>query len=62
VIASDLRGDLPPEDVAARHAAALYFVDVPEVRQKIAACVSLLRRTRFPLYCSRPSTPEPAAP
>jgi hypothetical protein len=62
VIASDLRGDLPPEDVAARHAAALYFVDVPEVRQKIAACVTLLRRTRFPLYCSRPSTPEPAAP
>jgi hypothetical protein len=48
--------------VAARHAAALYFVDVPEVRQKIAACVTLLRRTRFPLYCSRPSTPEPAAP
>ena len=62
VITSDLRGDLPPEDVAARHAAALYFVDVPEVRQKIAASVSLLRRTRFPLYCSRPSTPEPAVP
>ena len=62
VIASDLRGDLPPEDVAAKHAAALYFVDVPEVRQKIAACVTLLRRTSFPLYCSRPSTPEPAAP
>lgn len=62
VISSDLRGDLPPEDVAARHAAALYFVDVPEVRQKIAACVSLLRRTRFPLYCSRPATPEPVAP
>jgi hypothetical protein len=62
VIASDMRGDLPPEDVAARHAAALYFVDVPEVRQKIATCVTLLRRTRFPLYCSRPATLESAPP
>ena len=62
VIASDMRGDLPPEDVAARHAAALYFVDTPDVRTKIADCVALLRRTQFPLYCSRPPVPEPAPP
>jgi hypothetical protein len=62
VIATDMRGDLPPPDVAARHAADLYFLDTPDVRQKIADCVALLRRTQFPLYCSRPSAPEPAAP
>ena len=62
VIATDLRGELSPEEVAARHAAALYFVDTPDVRSKIAACVAMLRRTRFPLYCSRPAAPEPAAP
>lgn len=62
VIATDMRGDLPPEDVAARHAAALYFVDTPDVRQKIAACVGMLRTSQFPLYCSRPPAPEPAPP
>ena len=62
VIASDMRGTLPPEDVAARHAGALYFLDTPDVRTKIAACVGMLRGSRFPLYCSRPAAPEPAAP
>jgi len=62
VIATDIRGTLPPEDVAARHTAALYFVDTPDVRRKIADCVALLRRTQFPLYCSRPAAPEPAPP
>lgn len=62
VIATDIRGTLPPGDVAARNAAALYFVDTPDVRRKIADCVALLRRTQFPLYCSRPSAPEPATP
>lgn len=62
MIATDMRGDLPPEDVAARHAAALYFVDTPAVRTKITACIAMLRQTRFPLYCSRPSAPEPATP
>lgn len=62
VIASDMRGNLPPEDVAARHAAALYFLDTPDVRRKITACVGMLRTSRFPLYCSRPAAPEPATP
>jgi hypothetical protein len=53
VIASDIRGSLPPDEVAARHVAALYFLDAPDLRRKIADAVAMLRRTRFPLYCSR---------
>lgn len=56
-IASDMRGSLPPDEVAARHAGALYFLDEPEPRRKIADAVAMLRRTRFPLYCSRPAAP-----
>lgn len=61
-IASDMRGELPPDTVAARHAAALYFVDTPDVRTKIATSVEMLRRTRFPLYCSRSPASEPMDP
>jgi hypothetical protein len=62
LIATDMRGELPPEEVAARHAASLYFLDTPDVRAKIAACVGMLRRTTFPLYCARPASPEPPSP
>jgi len=61
-IASDMRGELPPDAVAARHAATLYFLDTPDVRRKISASVEMLRRTRFPLYCSRSAAPELPSP
>lgn len=52
-----LRGPLSPEAVAARHTPELYFLDTPEVRDNIAACVTMLRRTTFPLYCVRTGPP-----
>jgi hypothetical protein len=62
VIASDMRGDRPLEEVAAQHAGDLYFLDTPDARAKISKCVGMLRCSRFPLYCTRPTAPEPAAP
>lgn len=55
VIATDMRGDMPPDDVAARHAAALFFIDTPDTRRKIATAVAALRKTTYPLYCTRPA-------
>ncbi|MFM8415215.1 MAG: hypothetical protein ACKOCX_10875 [Planctomycetota bacterium] len=62
VIATDMRGSLPPDEVAARHAAALYFIDTPDIRRKIAEGIALLRRTSYPLYCTRTSPPAPTQP
>lgn len=62
-IASDRCGPMAPEEVAARHAApGLYVIDTPEVRSKIAAGVGMLRRSRFPLYCTRAPAPQQALP
>ncbi|GEM_PF-1770061 len=57
VIASDMRGVLSPEDVAARHAAALFFIDTPDTRRMIATAIAALRETTYPLYCTRPAAP-----
>lgn len=63
LIASDRRGPMAPQEVAARHAApGLYVSDTPEVRSTIAAGLGMLRRSRFPLYCTRAPAPEQAPP
>ncbi len=55
VIATDMRGNDSPEDVAARHASALFFVDTPETRRMISTAIAALRTTTYPLYCTRPA-------
>jgi hypothetical protein len=58
VLATDMRGALSPEDVAARHAAALFFIDTPATRGMITTAIAALRKTTYPLYCTRSAAPH----
>jgi hypothetical protein len=57
VLTTAMRGELSPEEVAARHARTLFFVDTPDTRHTIAVAIASLRRTTFPIYCTRQSAP-----